>query len=692
MKLRPLAFAITSILATSSVYAEESSDQLDPIMVNADFRPAEIQESTSSVTVIDSLEMQKRSAKHLEDVLLLAPNVNVAGGASRSNFIQIRGIGERGQFSTPLTPSVGLMVDGIDYSRTGAAGTLFDMKQVEVLRGPQGTRFGANALGGMVIMQSNEPTKETQIHYEHTLGNFNTQSSGVAVGGTLVEDTLLGRISIHKHQSDGYMKNSFLDRKDTNNQDELNATGQLRWLANEDLTFDLAVKRFDFKNGYDAFNLSNDFTTTSDQPGKDTLKSNAFSLKSTWDMNPKVRMETTLTHSKSDLEYSFDEDWTNTDDHPSVQTFDKRLRERNNQSFDMRFLSSEEGRIFNKTTDWVAGVYHFEQDESSLRERKKLSKPLKVESGKYKSSNTALYGQLDHHLNPKTTITTGLRAEQFKLDYKSSLNEKNDEILYGGKVGISHQISNAHLGFASISRGYKAGGVNDDPSLTKKDRVFDTEFLWNLETGLNSSFLNNRLKTRLTAFYALRKDQQVNSSTQEENSGDFTIYLANAAKGKNYGLESEVDWSVNSKFRIQSSLGLLSATFNDYTYRDPYDLTEVNLNGRKQAHAPSYQYSIGGEYSFTSNWILSANLEGRDSFYFSNSHNAKSSAYNLVNSSLEYLKGDWTVTLWARNLMDKAYETRGFYFGIDPSKGYADNLYTHKAEPRTVGLTVSWDY
>jgi iron complex outermembrane receptor protein len=132
VKLRPITLAIISTLTSTAVYAE----QLETITVNADFRPAKLQETTSSITVITPVEIQKRSAQHLENILNLAPNVNSAGGASRTNHFQIRGIGERGEFENPINPSVGLTVDGIDYSRSGAAGTLFDVKQVEVLRGP----------------------------------------------------------------------------------------------------------------------------------------------------------------------------------------------------------------------------------------------------------------------------------------------------------------------------------------------------------------------------------------------------------------------------------------------------------------------------------------------------------------------------------------------------------------------------
>lgn len=691
MKLRPLAFAITSIIATSSFAA----DELDTVMVNGDFRSTSIEETTSSVTVINQLEMQKRSAKHLENVLNLAPNVNSSAGASRAQYFQIRGIGETGQFVSSFIPSVGLNIDGIDYSRTGAAGSLFDMKQVEVLRGPQGTRFGANALAGMIILESNEPTEQTEIHYEQTLGNFNSQSTGVAIGGALIEKSLLGRLSVHKHQSDGYMENTFLKRKDTQNQDEVNATAQLRWFANDKVTFDLKAKHFDKDNGYDAFNFDSDYTTQSDEPGKDTLLSDAYSLKATIDINPKIRMESILTKTHTDIEYSYDEDWSYVGYNPDeYSSFDQYLRSRNDRSMEVRFLSSDQGRIFNNTTDWVGGIYQSKQNEGLVRNYTYLSTPFKSQ---YNTTNIAAYGQLDHHLNSKVTLSTGLRLEQFKGEYQDSENirTKTDELLYGGKLGVQIQANEKQQFFASLSRGYKAGGVNPDGRVSQDLINFDTEYLWNLEAGLNSSLLNDKLKTRLTAFYSLRKDQQVKTSDpvlREDGSTDYIEYLGNAAEGRNLGLEADLNWKLSNKFTLLSSLGLLKASFTDYSYQSDTN-TLVNFDGREQPQSPSYQYSIGGELALSQNLVLSANIEGKDSYYFSTDHDFKSQSFNLVNASLEYLKGDWTITLWSRNLLDKAYETRGFgSFGNDPADGYTTNLYTQKGEPRTFGLSVAWDY
>ncbi len=690
MKLKQTVIAISAIIATQTALAKT----LDPIIVTSDFRPAAVEETPGSITVVNDLELEKRGAQHIEHILNLAPNVNSAAGASRSRFYQIRGIGERSQFNTPLNPSVGLNIDGIDYSRSGGAGTLFDVKQVEVLRGPQGTRFGSSSLAGMINIHSNEATENPEGKVEVTIGSQNTKALGVVASGPLSEDkSLLGRIAIHKHTSDGYMENDYLDKKDTQNEDELTGKAHLKWKASEELTFDLNLLHLDIDNGYDGFTFDNSYTTLSDEPGSDTINSKAFALKTTWKMNPATIMETTITKADSDLTYSFDGDWVYPNFHPwgynAVAEYD---RSRNNKSIDIRFMSSDNGRIFNDSTDWVAGVYYFGQDEDMLHTADWLDAPY---SNEYNTKNMAAYGQLDHHLNDKTVVTAGVRVEKFDADFNSSNDIKTDhsETLYGGKLALTHEISEQHQGFINLSRGYKSGGINDDPRLSPANFTFDTEYLWNLETGVNSSLLNNDLKTRLTLFYTQRSEQQVNSSTQIPNSPDFIIYLDNAAKSEHYGIEAEADWDYSSNLRLTGSLGLLSADFVDYTYVDPNDTSNtINLNSREQAHAPSYQFSIGAEYMINNNWMVAANIEGKDKFYFSNSHDQESDAYNLVNASLEYSKDELTARLWARNLLDKEYDVRGFYFGNDPSINYEDALYVQKGAPRTFGLTVSYDY
>lgn len=683
---------------TSNAHAAESDFILDEVTVSADFRPTLLEDSSASISVFTEEDITKRGAQHLEDTLNQAPNVNMASGASRSRYFQIRGIGERSQFLAPINPSVGLYIDGMDFSRSGSSATLFDIDQVEVIRGPQGTKYGANALAGIINMSSTEPSNQSEGKIETTIGNYGKQSLGIAAGTPLIKDKLLSRFSFHINQSDGYITNQFLKRDNTAEHDELTARGHLKWLANDDLTVDLKVLHLDIDNGYDAFTFDNSRNTLSDEPGRDKQKTNAISLNALLDINSSVAMQSSASYSDSDLEYSYDEDWSYvgqfSEDLFPYSSFDQYLRKRKNTSLETRLLSNEDGRIFNDKTDWVVGLYHADKKEDLTRKYTYLESDF---LSQYDTKNTALYGQLDTKLNDKLKLITGLRVEKWDADYNDSNDNKIsvDETLHGGKLGLEYELNDNHLVSTSLSRGYKAGGVNTDGTLPENVLDFDTEYLWNFEVGLNSSFLDDALNTRLTAFYAKRKNQQVRSSLVElrdDGSTQFTDYIGNAAKGSNYGIEAELDWQINDKWRLRSSLGLLQAKFDEYD--DPQsEAGGLNLTGRDQAHAPNYQYSLGAEYAVTPKLTAGVTLEGKDGFYFSDRHNAKAAPYNLVNANLSYKNGDWTTTLWGRNLTDKDYDVRGFgSFGNNPGNGYITETYTQKGEPRTFGLTVTLDF
>lgn len=186
-KLLPLS--LIAALTVQSVCAE-SGTELDPIVVSSDFREKKLSETNNAVTVIGEERIYDKASQSFIETVATAPNVNLTAGASKAKYIQIRGIGERSQFETPIYPSVGLMVDGMDLSRATLGASLFDIKQVEVLRGPQGTTFGASGLAGVVTLESNEPTRETEGHIEATVGNYNTKAYGAAVGGESVKNCL----------------------------------------------------------------------------------------------------------------------------------------------------------------------------------------------------------------------------------------------------------------------------------------------------------------------------------------------------------------------------------------------------------------------------------------------------------------------------------------------------------------------
>ncbi len=685
---------LSSILISSLA----CSNELESITVTSDFRPTILDESTASVSIINKEDIQKRGAKHIEEVLNSASNVNSASGASRAHYFQIRGIGERSQFKAPVNPSVGLYVDGIDMSKNGASATMFDIEQIEVIKGPQGTRYGANALAGIINLKSTPPSRETKVHVEGTIAEYKTKSFGLAAGGTLLKDKLLGRASIFKHKSDGYMKNSFLKRSDTNAHDELTARAHLKWLVNDNFSVNLKYLHLDIDNGYDAFTLDNSRISKADEPGSDTQKTDAFSLSGDYYINTKVTLQASANFSDSRLVYSYDEDWSFdgefTQDQGPYKSFDKYNRDRQNSALEARLLSGKDGRIFNDSTSWVAGFYYDEKSENLVREYTYLENDFK---SSYNTTTTSVYGQLDSIINDKLIFITGLRVELWDAKYSDSdeVYIKTDETLYGGKIGLEYELNSNHLSHVTLSRGFKAGGVNTDGTLPKKLLDFGTEYLWNIEAGVNSNLLNDTLKTRVSAFYAQRRDQQVNSSlltARDDGSTDFTGYVDNAAKGKNYGLEIQTSYKAIKDLHISSSIGLLKAQYDEFI--DPKLIEDgINLKGRDQAHAPNYTYSLSAHYQIVPELSAGITFEGKDGFYFSDRHNAKADKCNLVNANIKYETDGYSVRLWGRNLTDEDYDVRGFgSFGNSPGNGYQTETYTQKGEPKVVGITLAYDY
>ena len=686
-KTLTLSIVATTALLSTPAFAET---ELDPIVVNSDFRESKLSQTSNSVTIIGEEKIYDKASQSLIDTLASTPNLNFSAGASKAKYIQIRGIGERSQFETPINPSVGMIIDNIDFSNMTLGASLFDVKQIEVLRGPQGTTFGANGMAGIITVQSNEPTKKREGHIEVTAGNYNTKAFGAAMGGTLIEDKLLGRISVYQNKSDGFMKNSYLNRKDTNNIDEVATKAQLRWLASDQHTVDLNFIHTDVDNGYDAFTFDNSRTSISDEPGKDTQKTDAVALKSTYDFNS-MQLISSLSHSKTDMTYSYDEDWSNPTTAGGWVGTDEYIRDKKQTDIDIRLLSTAEKRIFNKTTDWTIGTYYKDSSDDLVRNHSWNAQY----SGDYNVKSNALYGQLDTHFSDKLTLTSGLRAEKVKAKYNDSanFNISTSETLLGGKLGLSYQADENNLYYTTLSKGYKPGGVNASNAIPVNARKFETESLWNLDLGTNNSYLDNTLISRINFFYGKRRDQQVKSSFVTNPNGGgavFNEYFANAAKGSYYGLESKLDYYVNDNLHLFTSVGLLKSKFDDYTDPNP---AALNVTNRAPAQSPKYQYNIGGDIALNDAITFKANIEGRDAYYFSNRHNEKAEAYKLLHSSLEYTNDNWTASLWARNITDEDYQTRGFgTFGNNPANGYATELYTQQGTPRTFGLTVSYDY
>ena len=160
-----------------------AAETIDEIIVSADFRGRSTMELPASISVLDAEHIEQLATQHFEELVNVIPNLNWSGDGHRARYFQIRGVGELEQYQGAPNPSVGFLVDDIDFSGIGTIATLFDIERVEVLRGPQGSRYGANALGGLVYMQSTLPGAERNGRLHLSVGDDDAYSAGIAFSG-----------------------------------------------------------------------------------------------------------------------------------------------------------------------------------------------------------------------------------------------------------------------------------------------------------------------------------------------------------------------------------------------------------------------------------------------------------------------------------------------------------------------------
>lgn len=710
----PLALAIAAALSTPVFAQTDAIDRPDPstemevMVVTADFRSSSLEKMPSSITVIDSQKIQDESAQHFEDLLNSIANFNWSGGSSRPKYFQIRGVGEQEQYQGAPNSSVGYIIDDIDLSGIGMVSSMYDLQQVEVLRGPQGTRYGANALAGLIYLKSNDPTDVFEHGGEVSLGDDDLRTfSGFSSGPLTDSGKLLYRVSMQQHQQNGYHDNLYLDRDDTNGRDEFSGRAKLRWYATDDLQFDLTVLHADFDNGYDVWSLTNSPTqTTSDQPGVDSQRTTGAGFKATYSGAENFELTSLTSFANTDHHYSYDGDWANSEYWASKQCNDDngnlapcqydyfwdKTGQRKTASQEFRLSSTEQGRIFAESTDWLLGVYAMNLKEDNQLYSEYNTSLDEVLDSEYEATNYALFGQLDTDLGSNYALSVGLRLERRNSHYSDTNNDNFDpsETMWGGHIAVSKVLNDSHNAYVRVARGYKAGGFNMTLPVELNDKKeFSTETLYNYEIGLKSHWLAGLIDTNLALFYMDRQDQQVAASQQDPDKPQrFILFTENAGSSNNYGAELDATWYATDNLQVYSSLGWLETAYGDYQYQDKYG-TEVDLTGRDLAHSPHVTYSLGGTYRANSGWFANLNLSGKSEFYYSDSNESRSEPYTIVNARVGYEASAWSAYLWGRNLFNEEYGVRGFYFGNEPDNGWAEKQYIRYGDPRQIGVTFN---
>ncbi len=691
---RQLRSATVAILfcVSFAAYSQEG-DALDEITVTADYRGRTASEMAASISILDAATISETAIQHFEELIGSLPNLNWSGDGHRARYIQIRGVGERSQYQGAPNPSVGFVVDDIDFSGIGTIATLFDIDRVEVLRGPQGTRYGANALAGLIYIQSTDPGDEVEGHLQLLAGDDDALGGGIAVGGPIGEKDAGYRVSAHHYESNGFRSNPYLGRKDTNGRDETSIRARFVWGAGDNWDFKLTGMLSEVDDGYDAFAIDNSLTVLSNRPGRDAQRSLGASLNTDWD-GSRFRITSVTSIAESKIDFSFDADWGNDEAWAPVlyDYISLNDRERMTVNREIRLISKEGGRLFNGTTDWLLGFYINKLDEDliTINQGEYFDPGFNYASSlddrldsQFEATSGAIFGQLEFDVGNKGRLILGARVERRELDYvdSSGLDVGPSETMVGGEIAYTHKVSDEVTGFATLSRGYKGGGFNLG-FVPPGRREFNAETMWNMEAGFKSTLAEDRLQLSGSVFYAQRKDQQVGTSFQIDpnDPASFVFFTDNAAEGESHGLEAEVRWFATERLELFGNLGLLNAKFDEFV------TPQVDASGRDQAHAPAYTFALGGAYRHESGWFARVDVTGKDEFYYSVSHDQISDAYSVTNARVGFETDRWTTQLWLRNAFDERFAVRGFFFGNEPPL-FPPTLYIRQGDPRQLGIT-----
>jgi outer membrane receptor protein involved in Fe transport len=679
--------------ATQKNSPEQNSSTTELVIHGVPFAEG-LTELPQSAVVVQQERLQEKGENSFQYEIESIPNLTWSGGTSEPRFFIIRGVGELEQYTGAPNPSVATIIDDIDFSGLGIVTPMFDIEQVEVLRGPQGIRFGSSALAGALNVRSKDPTQYTTGQLQLMGGNDELGAGGMAVGGVVpgTDNKLQLRFSAFSTQSDGFRNNVYFSRDDTNKRDESVARLKLRYEASGDLSFDLAVWGVDANNGFDAFAIDNSFTTQSDRPGKDATNVRASSFKITSRPAEALVFESISTLARTSIDYSYDGDWGNNpfwEPYAPYDYFSDQGRTRRVLAEELRLRSDDALYVHGESWRWLSGLYAQRLSEGTSTTQYSNDEPYDFVSSDYTAKTGAVFGQVEMPLGAHTSLSQGLRFEQRSAHYDDT-NDADFAPTYsmlGGAVTLQHDLTDHSQGYLSVSRGYKGGGFNVGPNVPSDLRQYNPEYLWNFEVGSKGQFFDRRLQSNVALFCDLRRNQQLKFAFQDDPSDplSFTYITESVAEGESFGLELENNYQAFSWLNIFASGSLLHSEFTSV----PPEV--ASLDGRAFSVAPAWQYSTGIRAELGRGAFTRIEVTGKDSFYFDDSNDQKSNPYSLFNATLGWRDSRWQVLVWSRNLFNQRYDVRGFYFGNEPPD-YPNKLYVQRGDPRAFGVTMSYTF
>lgn len=680
-------FNIISLSAEDIAIDKDSikmSYTADEVVIQAFKKNDDITIRPVSATLLTDQTIKDRNINSIKEIGSYVPNLFIPDyGSKLTSPAYIRGIGSRVN-----APSVGLYVDGIPYfDRSTFDFSLNDIDRIEVLRGPQGTIYGRNTMGGIINVYTKSPFKYKETNLSLSAGNYDSYKAEASHYGN-INNTFGYSIAGNVSHSGGYFTNQFTGKK----ADPVDAAAgriRLSWRVNPQLYIHLtSAYEYSDQGGY-PYGIYHPENNTVD-PVNYNHPSFYRRNVSTSGLNVAYSNDNVQISSQSSFQFfdghqGIDQDFTPNDLY--YVNFSQLQR-----MFSQEFNIKSKGH--NKY-QWQFGAFGFYQDYSTYNDiDTKTTSTHTLQDISNPIRGAALYHQstINDLFTDGLSLILGLRYdwEQPKMHtIVHSVKSQNNPIQtmnvraedhftqFTPKASLQYRFTNDEIVFASVSKGYKAGGFNTTVE-RDEDRAFKPEESWNYEIGTKASCLDKLIYTELTLFYIDWRDQQI-SQTQPSGRG---FLLRNAGRSSSKGLELTMHINPLENLSVQLTYGYTHAKFKKYTVNDTLSYANNYLPMvPSNTFSATANYTINLRNTFLDKIILNGQYVGLGKLYWNEDNKGEQPYYGVFNGKVSFVSKKISIDLWAKNIGGKEYIS--YYFS---SMG---KTFAQAGKPFTFGTNIN---
>lgn len=737
----PLAGVIAVAVAlsgSSTVFAADQKIALEEVIVTAQKREQNMQDVPVAVTAFSAADLNNAGVQDVTEIQKTAPNVTmqVSRGTNTTLTAYVRGIGQ----ADPLwgfEPGVGLYVDDVYLARPqGGVLDVYDVERIEVLRGPQGTLYGKNTIGGAVKYVTKRLTGEPELSISGALGSYNQRDIKIAGQMPLIEDKLLFGASVAQFKRDGFGE-FLLSGDDNYNKDVTAARVSLEFLPTDNLSFLFSAdKTDDDSNAKGGHRMtpsvylpsepipSSVYDTYADMDTHNSVESSGASLTVTWDINDAVRLKSITAYREGDTYTNIDFDNTSL---PSAHVPAVYNDDQTTQEFQLSYTGEK--------LDMVGGLYYYEGTASGAFDvilgafnaagpfDPSLGSFDALSAGSVDTTSYAAYLHATYTFNDTWALTLGGRytmdkksadvyKEQLFVDGTSSAvggqdllslavltdyQNDNEWKKFSPRVSVDYTLNDDTLIYASYSEGFKSGGFDMRGDATANPGTvngYDPETVETFELGVKSELFDGRVRLNAAAFYSEYTDMQV--TVQEGVGGsNYVSSVLNAGESEIRGFELEAVAQITEGLSASLMAGLIDAEYISVEEDTPAGVVDLS-DDWSFANTPEKVASLKLNYARSfGNWgdiALSAGASYRSETQIFQVESAiDEDSYTLWDASAVWYSADehWTVGLHAKNITDEEYRVGGYNFA---NLGGEEVVVGYYGNPRTVSLNFGYQF